>query len=214
MSSLAVNAPVKRRRSRNSAEQLLDAVSKILTERNSTDVSLSDVAEEAKLNSALIKYHYGNKEGLLLALARRNAEMAIGQLEHLVEMAIPVEQKVRFHVLGVLNTYARYPYLNRLIHELLESEDENVVQEISDFFVKPLVAAEGKLLQEGIDSGRFRYVEPMHFYYAVVGACDQFFFGRKTLKYAFGVDEISPEIREAYAEFVAEMAIRTLRKPG
>lgn len=212
MSSSVANGPVKRRRSRNSAEQLLDAVSKILTERNSTDVSLSDVAEEAKLNSALIKYHYGNKEGLLLALVRRNAEMAMAQLQHLVEMAIPIEQKIRFHVYGVLSTYARYPYLNRLIHELLESEDENVAREVSDFFIKPLVMAEEKLLQEGVESGLFRYVKPMHFYYAIIGACDQFFSGRKTLKYVFGVDGISPETREAYAEFVADMAIRVLRK--
>ena len=54
----------------------------------------------------------------------------------------------------------------------------------------------------------------MYFYYSVVGACDQFFSGRKTLKYVFGVDEVSPETRDAYAEFVAEMAIRMLRKTG
>jgi AcrR family transcriptional regulator len=211
MNSLTIEQPAKRRR-RNSSEQLLDAVSRILTERNSTDVSLSDVAEESKLNSALIKYHYRNKEGLLLALVRRNAKVAMGQLAHLLSMTIPVEQKIRFHVFGIVNTYARYPYLNRLIHELLESKDEEIVHDLIDFFVTPLVAAEEKLLQEGVESGAFRRVDPMHFYFSVVGACDQFFYGRQSLKYAFGVSEISPEMRNAYAEFVATMAIKMLRK--
>jgi TetR/AcrR family transcriptional regulator len=212
MNSLAIEAAPKRRRRRNSAEQLLDAVSKILTERNTTDVSLSDVAEESKLNSALIKYHYKNKEGLLLALVRRNAQTAMAQLEHLVEMTIPIEQKIRFHVFGIVNTYAKYPYLNRLIHELLESDDDEVVRDLVNFFVTPLVAAEEKLLREGVEAGVFRPVEPMHFYFSVVGACDQLFFSRQSLKYAFGVNEISPEMREAYADFVATMAIKTLRK--
>jgi TetR/AcrR family transcriptional regulator len=211
MNSLTLEQPAKRRR-RNSAELLLDAVSKILTERNSTDVSLSDVAEESKLNSALIKYHYRNKEGLLLALVRRNAQAAMGQLEHLVSMTIPVEQKIRYHVFGIVNTYAKYPYLNRLIHELLESKDEEVVRDLIDFFVKPLVAAETRLLREGEETGVFRHMEPMHFYFSVVGACDQLFYSRQSLKYAFGVSEVSPEMREAYANFVATMANNMLRK--
>ena len=212
MNSSADKNSAKRRRGRNSAEQLLDAVSRILIQRNSTDVSLSEVAEEAKLNSALIKYHYGNKEGLLLALARRNAEIAMMQLRHLVEMPLPIEQKIRFHVVGVVNAYARYPYLNRLIHELLESKDEEVVRELSNFFITPLVAAEEALLREGVEAGLLRPVEPIHFYYAIVGACDQFFFSRKSLKYSFGIDEITREVREAYAEFVADMAVKVLRK--
>ena len=212
MNSSADKNSAKRRRGRNSAEQLLDAVSRILIQRNSTDVSLSEVAEEAKLNSALIKYHYGNKEGLLLALARRNAEIAMMQLRHLVEMPLPIEQKIRFHVVGVVIAYARYPYLNRLIHELLESKDEEVVRELSNFFITPLVAAEEALLREGVEAGLLRPVEPIHFYYAIVGACDQFFFSRKSLKYSFGIDEITREVREAYAEFVADMAVKVLRK--
>ncbi len=212
MNSLNLESPAKRRRRRNSAEQLLEAASKILTERNSTDVSLSDVAEASKLNSALVKYHYRNKEGLLLALVRRDAHTALGQLEHLLAMNISVEQKIRFHVAGIINTYAKFPYLNRLIHELLESKDEAVVHDLVDFFVSPLVAAEERLLREGAEAGLFREVKPMYFYYAVVGACDQLFFGRQSLKYAFGVTEISQELREGYADFVATMAIKALRK--
>lgn len=212
MNSLTASSPVKRRRGRNSAEQLLDAVSRILIERNSIDVSLSDVAEEARLNSALIKYHYGNKEGLMLALARRNAEIGLAQLWHLVRMQIPVEQKIRLHVYGMINSHARFPYLNRLIHELLESKNGEVVKELSDFFITPLIEAEQALMKEGVEAGVFRHVPPMHFYYAVVGACDQFFFGRQSLKYAFGISEINRETREAYAEFVADMAVKALRK--
>jgi TetR/AcrR family transcriptional regulator len=210
--SVTTSGQPARPRRRNSAEQLLDAACKILTERNSTDLSLSDVAVASNLNSALVKYHFRNKEGLLLALVRRDAQLAMGQVEHLVSMTIPIEQKIRLHVHGAINTYAKYPYLNRLIHDLLDSKDENVVKDLNDFFVIPLVEAEAKLIQEGVDAGIFRKVEPMFFYYAVLGACDHLFYGRRIMKYAFNVDTISPELREQYADFVTAMAIRALRK--
>lgn len=197
---------------RNAAAQLLEAVSQILAERNSTEVSLSDVAAASNLNAALVKYHFGNKEGLLLALVRRDAETALAQLHDLVEMPLTPEQKIRIHVSGIINTYARHPYLNRLLHELLESKDEAVVRELNAFFVEPLATAQAALLRQGVEAGVFREVPPMHFYLAITGACDQFFYSAKSLKYAFGAPEIPAGMREAYAEFVADMAIKALRK--
>jgi AcrR family transcriptional regulator len=208
----AVNVEPSPRRRRNSAGQLLDAASTILAQRNSTEITLSEVAAASNLNAALVKYHFRNKEGLLLALVRRDAEAALAQLQTLLEATIPVERKIRSHVFGIIDTYARYPYLNRLLHELLESDDEDVVRELNAFFVKPLAAAQETLLRQGVAAGVMREVSPMHFYLAVIGACDQFFYSWKSLKYAFGAPEISAAMREAYAEFVADMAIKALRK--
>ena len=49
------------------ADKLLLAASMLMIERNSIDVSLSDIAQKSGVNSALVKYHFGNKDGLLLA---------------------------------------------------------------------------------------------------------------------------------------------------
>ncbi|MBU6418545.1 MAG: TetR/AcrR family transcriptional regulator [Proteobacteria bacterium] len=204
--------PASSPRRRDSAAQLLDAASRILAERSVVEITLSEVAAAAKLNSALVKYHFRNKEGLLLALARRDAGQALAQLQSLVAMQLPPEQKLRIHVLGIINTYARYPYLNRLLHELLGSQDEEVVRQLNAFFVKPLATAQGALLRQGVEAGVFREIAPMHFHLAVVGACDQFFYSAKSLQYAFGAPELSSGMREDYAEFVVEMALRALRK--
>ncbi len=48
------------------AAKLLVAAGDLMIERNSTDISLSDIAEKSGVNSALVKYHFGNKDGLLL----------------------------------------------------------------------------------------------------------------------------------------------------
>jgi TetR/AcrR family transcriptional regulator len=195
-----------------SAGQLLQATSKILAQRNVIDVSLSEIAESSGLNSALIKYHFGSKDGLLLALVRRDAASSLSRLNDLIRMKIPPEQKIRLHVAGVINTYIRYPYLNRLIHLLLNNSSEQITQELANFFVKPLVEAQSKILEDGFSQGVFRRVDPMFFYYSMIGACDHIFFARHSLEFAFGVDEITPSLRDNYVEYVADMLMGMLRK--
>jgi TetR/AcrR family transcriptional regulator len=191
---------------------LLDAASKILSERNTIDISLSEIAQTSGLNSALISYHFGSKDGLLLALVRRDAEAALGQLEQLVAMDISPEQKVRLHIAGVINTYAKYPYLNRLIHFLLENTNTKLSQEVSDFFIKPLVAAQTRILEEGVAAGAFRALDPMCFYFTFIGACDIIFYGRQSLENAFQIRELTADIRTRYTDFVVDAALRLLRK--
>ena len=55
------------------AEKLLVAASELMIERSSIEVSLSDIAQKSGVNAALVKYHFGNKDGLLLALLARDA---------------------------------------------------------------------------------------------------------------------------------------------
>jgi AcrR family transcriptional regulator len=212
MNSPAPKKSAKMARGSASASQLLEATSKLLATRNVIDVSLSEIAEASGLNSALIKYHFGSKDGLLLALVRRDATSSLVRLNQLVEMKITAEQKIRLHVTGVIKTYVRYPYLNRLIHFLLSNSDEQITQEIANFFVRPLVAAQSKILDEGVAQGAFRVVDPMFFYYSMIGACDHMFFARYSLKFAFGVGEITAGLRDDYIEYVGDMALGMLLK--
>ena len=47
------------------AAKLLVAAGDLMIERNSTDISLSDIAQKSGVNAALVKYHFGNKDGLV-----------------------------------------------------------------------------------------------------------------------------------------------------
>src|SRR3954469_18182394 len=96
------------------ADKLLVAASELMIERNSIDVSLSDIAQQSGVNAALVKYHFGNKDGLLLALLAAAATTEVAQLDFLMAQPITPTAKLRLHIAGIIKAYFQFPYMNRL----------------------------------------------------------------------------------------------------
>jgi AcrR family transcriptional regulator len=187
------------------AAKLLKAAGELMTERNSIDISLSELAKKSGINAALVKYHFGNKEGLLLALLARDSQSEIENLDYLMRQPISPTEKLKLHIAGIIKAYHRFPYLNRLIHRLLYESDENVAKEVSRFFAKPVFEFERKLLEEGVAAGEFRKVDPMLFYISLIGACDHLFHGRTAMSPALGIGGITEEVRRRYVTHMTEL---------
>ena len=54
--------------------QLLETASAIMREGDIVDISLSELSLRSGLNSALVKYYFGNKAGLMKALLDRDMD--------------------------------------------------------------------------------------------------------------------------------------------
>ena len=197
-----------------SSDLLLQATGELLSERHSLDVTLIEIAQRSGLNSALIKYYFGNKDGLLLALLKRDAEKAIGELRHLVEMDLPADRKMRIHISGIINTYYRSPYLNRLLHHLIGDGQTKAGRKIAEFFVQPIVDAQRAILAQGEREGIFRPCDPNLFYFSLVGACDLIFHATTSFKNVLGTSDVDDNLRQRYIAHVTEMSLSGLLHPA
>jgi AcrR family transcriptional regulator len=180
------------------AEKLLVAASELMIERSSIEISLSDIAQKSGVNAALVKYHFGNKDGLLLALLARDAATEVSNLEYLLGQPIAPTAKLKLHIGGIIRAYHRFPYMNRLIHFLLHESSQEAADEVAKFFVAPLLDFHRRLLDEGIAAGEFRKVDPVLFYTSLIGACDHLFFGRHAMSRAVGVGPVTDEVCRQY----------------
>jgi AcrR family transcriptional regulator len=198
-SQLTTSAPNRVPAGRNAtAEKLLVAASELMIARSSIEVSLSDIAQKSGVNAALVKYHFGNKDGLLLALLARDAATEVANLEFLLAQPITPTAKLKLHIGGIIRAYHRFPYMNRLIHFLLHESSAEAADEVSKFFVAPLLDFQRRLLAEGVAAGEFRSVDPVLFYTSLVGACDHLFFGRHAMSRAIGVGPVTDEVCRDY----------------
>jgi len=194
-------------------ELLLDAASAVMSERQTIDVPLSDIAARAEVNVALVSYYFGGKDGLLLALAKRDAAKALGELDRLLSLNISPAEKLRRHLAGVIRTFFRYPYLYRLLAALMRDSSEENAREITTFFAEPLARTAKEVMEAGIADGTIRPVDPELFYMAALGACEQIFANRSILKFVHGVEEIDEALQRRYADVVLEVLMHGYLAP-
>jgi AcrR family transcriptional regulator len=191
----------------STAEKLLVAAGELMIERNSVEISLADIAHKSGVNAALVKYHFGNKDGLLLALLERDAANEMTNLEFLLGQPLPPSTKMKLHIAGIIKAYYQFPYMNRLIHYLLHGSNREAADEVTKFFVGPLLDFHRRLLAEGVAAGEFRDVDPVLFYTTLIGACDHLFFGRQTMMRAAGVGPVTDEVCRAYIAHVEQIVL-------
>jgi AcrR family transcriptional regulator len=198
-SQLTTSAPNRLAAGRNAtAEKLLVAASELMIARSAIDVSLSDIAQQSGVNAALVKYHFGNKDGLLLALLARDAATEVANLEYLLAQPLSPTAKLKLHIGGIIRAYHRFPYMNRLIHYLLHGSSQDAADEVAKFFVAPLLDFHRRLLAEGVAAGEFCEIDPVLFYTSLIGACDHLFFGRHAMSRATGVGPVTDDVCRQY----------------
>ena len=189
-------------------EQLLAAASQIMRDGDTINLSLSELSLRAGLNSALVKYYFGNKMGLMLALLERDMGNIVAGLGALVAKDMDPEDKLRRHLGAVIDTYYRFPYLNRLLMQMVRDSAPADAARIADLYLKPIADAYEKLITEGVKAGEFRKVDPQLFYFAVTGAADRFFSARLVLRHCYDQEDISEEMRDRYREHTVDLIMR------
>jgi AcrR family transcriptional regulator len=185
---------------------LLDTASAIMREGDVIDISLSELSLRSGLNSALVKYYFGNKAGLLKALLDRDWQAIVTSVAALVAKdTMAPEAKLRRHISKVVDTFYAVPYLNRLTMRMVRESDDVEARRIADCYLSPMYRAYEQLIGEGVRAGVFRDVDPQLFYFTVTGAVDRFFSARLVLRHCFDQDTLTEELRDRYREHTVDI---------
>lgn len=193
-------------------DKLIETASQIMRKGDTIDISFSELSVLSGLNSALVKYYFGNKDGLLEAILERDMDNILEQVGMLIKKDMPPEDKLRHHIGAVIDTYHEFPYLNRLTMRLIRDLPPEGARKIADKYLKPLSEAYNIFVGAGIESGVFREMNPDLFYSAVTGAADRFFTGKLVWKYCYGRDDFDERMRDSYREQTVDLIMAGILK--
>ena len=191
-------------------ELLLGATHELLYERGGATVSISEICGHAGVNVAMVKYCFGNKDGLMLALITRITDSFGAELQELAGVEADWHVKLDRHLREVVRNYMRYPYLTRLLMDQLRSADEQGNRVLSQSLVIPLSDFHRQLLDEARRKGELRRpVDPVLFFFSVVGMCEFVFAAQPWLTFTFGL-ELDDDLVGRYADHVSTLVLAGL----
>lgn len=185
---------------------LLETAGAIMREGDVIDISLSELSLRSGLNSALVKYYFGNKAGLLKALLDRDWQAIVTSVDALLAKDDwSPEARLRRHLWKVVDTFYEVPYLNRLTMRMVRESDDAEARRIADCYLSPIYRAYEQLIGDGVKAGVFREIDPQLFYFTVTGAVDRFFSARLVLKHCFDQDTLTETLRDRYREHTIDI---------
>ena len=190
---------------------LLETASAIMREGDIVDISLSELSLRSGLNSALVKYYFGNKAGLMKALLDRDMAAITHTVDALLRKDMDPAAKLTLHLGKMVDTYYATPYLNRLLMRLVRDSDPEEARRIAETYLTPLQEAYDRLISEGVKAGVFRQVDPQLFYFSATGAADRFFSARLVLRHCFDQDTLTEELRDRYKAHIIDLIMAGIR---
>jgi AcrR family transcriptional regulator len=139
-------------------DALLKAAREQFAKRDFTAASVREIAAAARVNPAMIHYHFGDKDGLYRAMLEDTLGPIMRRLQALTEEPGKAREAVplREVLAGVMTTFAREPWLARLIVREVLAE----AGPFRDTFIREIAPRAGgrlpKLLRRAIEQGQVR----------------------------------------------------------
>ncbi|WP_374447715.1 TetR/AcrR family transcriptional regulator [Stella sp.] len=208
------SAPVRTGRDPARArEKILNAALREFAANGYSGGRIEAIARRSGVAKGLVFHHFGNKEGLYLAVQQRMYEsLRQRQNETQLEGLGPVEGMRRL-VVDTFRGFREMPWIIRLMNEenLHRARHIRGAKGIPALY-NPLLAAIERLVAAGREQGVFRTdVEPVGFYVALSGLGYFYQSNRYTLGTVLQVD-LGEEARiAAYETLIADMVVAYLQ---
>lgn len=172
------------------------------------------IARLAGVNKALLYYYFKDKESLYQAVLNN----VFSGLRAAIDEALARQLPPRIRVLAYVRAHFDYIASNPLYPRIVQAEflragrDPSRIEHIARDYFRPVFSQISAVLQEGIESGEFRPVNPLHFIPSMVSVIVFFFTTAPALKVMTGVDAMSPEYlaerRAAVVDFISAALFR------
>ena len=149
-----------------SPDRILAAAAVEFAERGYAGARVDRIARRARVNKAMLYYHFGSKRTLYRTLLRQIFSSAAERLRTIAESVAPAEQKIDRVIAAMAEFMAEHAFFPAImLREVAEGGahlDRDTLQALA---AVPL--AVGAIVQQGIADGHLRRVHPIAAYFTM-----------------------------------------------
>jgi len=151
------------------AEKIIQIATEIFAEQGYAGAKVDAIARRAKVNKATLYYQIGDKAALYSAVLDRVLGQTIDEVCHAVKAADDPESMIKsfIHTLSVSSQAKNYtaPIFLREIASGGKTLPDSALQQMGK-----LLGALTETIQQGIDDGQFRKVNPLFVHMMILGS--------------------------------------------
>lgn len=194
---------------------LITATRDLLRTTSPAKVTRTEIAEYAGVDPGLIRYYFGNKDNLLLAVALRLTHERGERTRDALARARTTRAKLKAWIDVLIAVMGENPYYSLLLLDQVHRGTSREAQKARRSIVANTFSELRGIVEEGERNGEFRKVDPYFLHLATIGMC-QFFYSRRPLLEELLGGPIPAgnmaDMADAYIDFVADMLIHGLEK--
>lgn len=212
-------APVQEPADGDTERRILDAARRVFVRRGTGGARMQEIAEEAGVNSALLHYYFGSKDGLALEVFREAAGKLFPVIMRILASDVPIETRVEQVVHHYIDTLRESPFLPGYVLGELSFNPERI-QLLASEMASPgqpdapqrALGKLGRDLAQRAERGDFRAMTADQFVVNLASLCVFPFAARPMLMHMLGIGadgwERFLEVRRAE---LPQLILNTLR---
>lgn len=159
---------------------LLQAAADLFAKRGFDGTTIDAIAKQARVNKAMISYHFGGKRGLYGALLAEILTTMTAKLDAVRTWEAPPEQRMAAFIAAFREVVRVQPVAPQIMLREVISGGRHVDQKVLPNFLTIFTVLQG-ILEQGTREGKFRPVSPVLTQIGLVSSL-MFFFATETFR--------------------------------
>lgn len=181
---------VNTEKDKNAEEQILAAAKKIFIQKGLAGARMQDIADEAKINKAMLHYYFRSKEKLF----DRIFDEALGRFLPVIQpvflLDIPLFEKIERFVSEYIDMLSANPHLPLFILHEITQDPERLIKKIMIHRGESLPAKFILQVQAEAAAGKIRKVSPVQFFINMLSLTIFPFAAKPLLQLFLEMDEV------------------------
>jgi TetR/AcrR family transcriptional regulator len=152
----------------NSEEKILRAAEEVFLRDGYSGSRMQDIADLAGINKALLHYYFRSKDKLFDKIFEKKAALIFPQMEELLHQNLPITELMCIFVERYFEILLENPYMPLfIISTINKSDNQSIIEKLPFELNKKLMM----ILQNEIEMGKVKNVNPLHFIVSVFSMC-------------------------------------------
>ena len=178
-------------------KKILDAAKIIFLKKGFDGARMQEIADEAKINKALVHYYFRSKDKLFDAIFREAFQQFLPQIAEIMTTQKPLFEILEIFVDSYITMLSNNPHLPSFVMHEINRNPERIVNIIKSSGIKPEYLE--KAIQKEIKAGIINPIKPIHLIINIIAMCLFPFMARPIIQ-GFMFNGSS----EAYKKFLSE----------